>query len=58
MKEDQEHLTACEGYEDLRGDADMGNETELVEFFTKVMGRRTSGTSWTTKPLHNVPVVN
>ena len=40
VKEDQEHLTVCEGYEDLRGDADLGNETELVEFFSKVMGRR------------------
>ena len=26
VKEDQEHLTACEGYKDLRGDADLGNE--------------------------------
>ena len=40
VKEDQEHLTVCEGYEDLRGEADLGNEKELVEFFTKVMGRR------------------
>ena len=40
VKENQEHLTVCEGYEDLRGDADLGNEKELVEFFNRVMGRR------------------
>ena len=31
VKEDQEHLTVCEGYQDLRGDADLDNEEELVE---------------------------
>ena len=40
VKEDQEHLTTCEGYEDLRGDADLKNEVELVDFFTRVMERR------------------
>ena len=30
----------CEGHEDLRGDADLGNEKELVEFFNSDMGRR------------------
>ena len=40
VKEDQEHLTACEGYKDLRGDADLGNEGELVKFFNSVMERR------------------
>ena len=40
VKEDQEHLTVCEGYKDLRGDADLGNEEELVEFFNSVMERR------------------
>ena len=32
----------CEGDGDgdLRGDADLGNEKELVEFFNSVMGRR------------------
>ena len=40
MKEDQEHLARCEGYEDLRGDADLMNEVELVDFFTRVMERR------------------
>ena len=34
VKEDQEHLTVCEGYQDL------GNEEELVEFFSSVMERR------------------
>ena len=40
VKEDQEHLTLCEGYQELRGDADLGNEQELVEFFNRVMAKR------------------
>ena len=40
VKEDQEHLTRCRGYEDLRGDADLNMEKELVDFFTRVMERR------------------
>ena len=40
VKEDQEHLTKCEGYEDLRADADLGHESELVDFFSRVMERR------------------
>ena len=40
VKEDQDHLTICQGYEDLRVEADLRNETELVEFFTRVMERR------------------
>ena len=40
VKEDQEHLTRCRGYEDLRGDADLNMENELVDFFTRVMERR------------------
>ena len=40
VREDQEHLTVCEGYQDLRGDADLGNEEELVNFLNRVMERR------------------
>ena len=40
VTEDQEHLARCEGYEDLRGDADLENEKELVDFFTRVMAKR------------------
>ena len=40
MTEDQEHLARCEGYEDLRGDANLENEKELVDFFTRVMAKR------------------
>ena len=40
VKEDQEHLTICEGYQELREDADLGNEQELVEFFGRVMAKR------------------
>ena len=40
VREDQEHLTRCEGYADLRGDADLENEEELVEFVLKVMNRK------------------
>ena len=40
VREDQEHVTHCEGYEDLKEDADLTNEEELVQFFIKVMQRR------------------
>ena len=40
VREDQEHLTQCEGYKDLRGDADLENQEELVKFFSRVMDRR------------------
>ena len=40
VREDQEHLTQCEAYKYLRGDADLENEEELVEFVLKVMNRR------------------
>ena len=39
VREDQEHLTTCEGYKDLRDEADLNVEKELVEFFTRVMER-------------------
>ena len=40
VREDQEHLTQCEVYKDLQGNADLENQEELVEFFMKVMIRR------------------
>ena len=40
VREDQEHLTVCNGYEDLRRDTDLNLENELVDFFNKVMERR------------------
>ena len=42
VKEDQEHLTLhiCEGNKELRGDADLAKEQELVEFFISVMSKR------------------
>ena len=40
VREDQEHLTQCEGYKDLKNEADLNVENELVEFFTRVMERR------------------
>ena len=40
VKEDQEHIAECKGYEDLRGDADLGDQADLVEFFNGVMERR------------------
>ena len=45
VREDQEHLTQCEVYKDLRGNADLENQEELVEFFIKVMIRRKE-TNW------------
>ena len=40
VREDQEHLTVTKGYQDLKGDADLVNEGELVKFFNSVMERR------------------
>ena len=40
VREDQEHLTQCEAYKNLRGDHDLENQEEVVEFFMKVMNRR------------------
>ena len=40
VREDQEHVTECVGYQDLRTDADLEQEPELVNFFSKVMERR------------------
>ena len=39
-REDQAHVTKCVGYQDLREGADLGNETELVEYFSRVVERR------------------
>ena len=39
-REDQAHVTKCAGYQDLREGADLGNETELVEYFSRAMERR------------------
>ena len=39
-REDQAHVARCEGYQDIREGADLGNETELVEYFSRVMKRR------------------
>ena len=39
-KEDQAHVARCEGYQDIREGADLGNETELVKYFSRVMKRR------------------
>ena len=32
VREDQEHVTHCEGYEDLKAEADLMNEEELVAY--------------------------
>ena len=40
VREDQDHLTSCAGYEDLREGKDMGDDEQLVEFFQAVMRRR------------------
>ena len=34
------NLEVKEGFQDLRGDADLGNEKELVNFVKSVMERR------------------
>ena len=40
LREDQEHLLICEGYEDLRKNLDLSSEPELVSFYQRVMDRR------------------
>ena len=40
VREDQDHLTSCAGYEDLREGKDFGDDKELVEFYQAVMKRR------------------
>ena len=39
-REDQAHVAKCDAYQDLREGSDLGNETELVEYFSRVMKRR------------------
>ena len=40
VREDQDHLTHCAGYADLRTGIDFDSDEELVKFFGKVMRRR------------------
>ena len=39
VREDQEHLKECVGYQDLRVDVDLGHEPELIDFYNRVMAR-------------------
>ena len=40
VREDQDHLGQCPGYADLRGNLNLSEEDQLVEFFRLVMDRR------------------
>ena len=40
VREDQDHLTRCSGYSDLRVGVDFSSDEELVKFFGRVMKRR------------------
>ena len=40
VREDQEHLSSCAGYADLRAGRDLRDEGELVTFLKNVMARR------------------
>jgi hypothetical protein len=40
VREDQDHLGSCAGYEDLREGKDMDDDNELVKFYQAVMRRR------------------
>ena len=40
VREDQDHLGSCEGYEDLREGKNLDDDKELVEFIQQVMRRR------------------
>ena len=40
VRDDQDHLSVCQGYSDLRQGLDLENDDDLVEFFRQVMARR------------------
>jgi hypothetical protein len=40
VREDQDHLSCCSGYADLRAGIDFDSDEELVRFFSLVMKRR------------------
>ena len=40
VREDQDHLAQCEGYEDLRLGKDLEDDKDLVTFYRMVMARR------------------
>ena len=40
VREDQDHLTHCSGYADLRIGVDLNSDEELVKFYNRVMKRR------------------
>jgi hypothetical protein len=40
VREDQDHLTQCQGYADLVQDKDLNVDAELIDFFRLVMARR------------------
>jgi hypothetical protein len=40
VREDQDHLSRCSGYSDLRVGVDFSSDEELVKFFGRVMKRR------------------
>ena len=40
VREDQDHLTRCVGYEDLRQGKDMLDDQDLVGFYRMVMATR------------------
>ena len=45
VREDQDHLTHCSGYSDLRIGVDFDKDEELIKFYGKVMKRR-EHTGW------------
>ena len=40
VREDQDHLSSCSGYSDLRQGKDLDSDKDLVDFYTRVMARR------------------
>ena len=40
VRKNQDHLSVCQGYSDLRQDLDLENDYNLVEFFRQIMARR------------------
>ena len=40
VREDQDHLTQCSGYSDLKIGINFDNDEEIVKFYSKVMKRR------------------
>ena len=51
--EEQEHLSQCDGYFDLKVDKDLNKARDLIEFYSQVMERR-EVRGWSQLTMRNV----